>query len=316
MFQCRIDVLLPFSNPATSSSLDRPLHWHLSRSDELPLWALSQGLEEVSLSFTMKCLCHTTHFFQMQNWCVRFWRCVWVSAEQQSCDTSRTEQRWHLQLKCHHNCQTWVNISGRQIFLQPPSLQWWVNKVSVQRTTPEPLVRWRLGESSGNNHCFQFCQYLEKSWKPTLNPSTVRHSPTFFQLHISNGEMFLSRLGRGGEHRQLFGKWKTTYFLLVFQLGKGASAQQPEPWKRKADYTPRQRTSPLPISHPHCLRHNVGSLLSSHISPGADRYKCYLAAVSPHIHPLCSGEGTGIPPHFLHFSRKIHPLIGGCDENL
>lgn len=162
MFQCRIDVLLPFSNPATSSSLDRPLHWHLSRSDELPLWALSQGLEEVSLSFTTKCLCHTTHFFQMQNWCVRFWRCVWVSAEQQSCDTSRTEQRWHLQLKCHHNCQTWVNISGRQIFLQPPSLQWWVNKVSVQRTTPEPLVRWRLGESSGNNHCFQFCQYLRK----------------------------------------------------------------------------------------------------------------------------------------------------------
>lgn len=136
MFQCRIYVLLPFSHPATWSNLDRPLHWHLSSSDGLHLWALSQGLEEGFLSFTMKCLCHTTCFFQMQNWCVRFWRCVWVSAKQQSCDTSRTEQRWHLQLKWHHDCQTRVNISGRQIFLQSPSLQW-VNSKCQCREQPQ-----------------------------------------------------------------------------------------------------------------------------------------------------------------------------------
>lgn len=113
VFQCRIYVLLPFSNPATWSILDRPLA--SSGSDGIASLSTITGIGRGFLTSPWNASVTLLSSFKCR---MDVWGSGGVFGSQQSCDTSRTEQMWHLQLKCHHNCQTWVNISGKQIFLQ------------------------------------------------------------------------------------------------------------------------------------------------------------------------------------------------------
>lgn len=128
--------------------------------------------------------------------------------------------------------------------------------------------------------------------------------------------MFLNRLGRGGGNRELSGKWKNNTLSALSPTWERCFSPQLDHLEEESWLYPLAENLSFTYSPSKLFGYNVGPFLSSQISSDADRDNCWLAALSPHIHPLCSGEGTGIPAPFLHFSRKIHPLIGGCDENL
>lgn len=127
--------------------------WHLSRSDGIAFLSTITGIGRGFLTSPWNASVTLLASFRCG---MDVWGSGGVFGSQQSCDTSRTEQMWHLQLKCHHKLpdmskhlwETNIPANKKQSLL--PCSGELIQSVSAENN-PRATGTRRLGESSGNN---------------------------------------------------------------------------------------------------------------------------------------------------------------------